>query len=59
MNIDTDDLLLFGSLALVAVGSALVVAALTEHVLLACGTGMIGFGLPTALITLLAARETP
>jgi hypothetical protein len=55
---DTDDILLFGSLAAFALGVALVVAAITGDALLAAGMALVGFGLPTAAIVFMAATET-
>jgi hypothetical protein len=54
---DTDDLLLFGSLAMVAIGVLLVVASLSGHLALAVGAGLITFGLPSFLVTFMAAGE--
>ena len=57
-KIDTDDLLLFGSLALAAIGAAFVTATTTGDVLAAAGVALLMFGLPSALITFMAASET-
>jgi hypothetical protein len=57
-KIASDDLLLFGSLALAAIGVALVVATTTNDVLAALGTALVVFGAPSVLITLMAAGET-
>lgn len=58
-KIDIDDLMLFGSLALVAVGAALVTAETTGSLLLAFGVLCVAFGLPTAVVAFLAAAEVP
>lgn len=58
-QIDTDDLLLFGSLALAAVGAALVTATTTGDALAAAGVALIVFGIPSVLITFMAASEEP
>lgn len=58
-KIDTDDLLLFGSLALAALGAALVVFTTTDDLLAAVGVGFVVFGIPSTLITLLAAGDNP
>lgn len=58
-KIDTDDALLFGSLAAFALGVTIVAASLTEHLGLAVGLGMIVFGAPSAVIAFLAAAEPP
>ena len=55
---DTDDLILFGALALAAVGAALVVVASTSDSLAAVGTALLVFGIPTFLIAFMAAGET-
>ena len=55
---NTDDLLLFGSLALAAIGAALVTLTTTDDGILALGVAFVVFGVPTALITLLAAGDT-
>jgi hypothetical protein len=57
-NIASDDLMLFGSLALFALGAAVVVVATTKDPLLAFGVGLVVFGLPAGLIAFLAAAET-
>lgn len=55
---DTDDLLLFGSLALAAIGAALITATTTGDVLAALGVALLLFGIPSALITFMASGET-
>lgn len=55
---DTDDLLLFGCLALAAVGAALITASFTQDALAAVGVALIVFGIPSALITFMASGET-
>ena len=57
-KIDADDAILFGSLALVSVGVALIGYATTNDGLIALGLSLIVFGLPAAIITILAAGET-
>ena len=56
-NIDTDDLLLFGSLALAAVGAAFITGTFTGDVLAAVGVAFLLFGIPSALITFMASGE--
>lgn len=55
---DTDDLLLFGSLGLAAIGAALVTFTTTHDALGAIGVAFVAFGVPSLVITLLAAGET-
>ena len=55
---DTDDLLLFGSLALAAIGAALITGTFTGDVLAAIGVALLLFGIPSALITFMASGET-
>lgn len=57
-KIDTDDLVLFGSLLIFAVGAGLVVISRTGDGVLAFGAACIVFGLPSAVIAFLAAAET-
>lgn len=57
-KIDTEDALLFGSLALAAVGLALVTFTTTHDALAAIGVALVAFSAPTVVITLLAAGET-
>lgn len=57
-KIDTDDLLLFGSLALAAIGAAFVTATTTNDVLAAVGVALLVFGIPSTLITFMASGET-
>ncbi len=57
MKIATDDVLLFGSLALAAIGAAFVTATTTGDILTALGVALIAFGVPSALITFMAASE--
>ena len=54
---DTEDLLLFGSLGLTAIGAALIVATTTGDITAAIGVALVVFGVPSVLITLLAAGE--
>ena len=56
-KIAPDDLMLFGSLALAAVGAAIVVAATTTDAFLAVGVALIAFALPCVLIVFMAASE--
>ena len=57
-NIDADDLLLFGSLALAALGAALITGTTTGDVLAAVGVALLLFGIPSALITFMASGES-
>ena len=57
MRPDTEDLILFGSFAAVAIGALLVVAASAGNGFLAIGVGLIVFGVPSAIVTFLAAGE--
>ncbi len=57
MKIATDDAFLFGSLALAAIGAAFVAATTTGDILAAVGVALIVFGIPSALITFMAASE--
>jgi hypothetical protein len=57
-KIAADDALLFGSLSLVAIGAALVTFTTTNDLLGALGVALVVFGVPSKLITLLAAGET-
>lgn len=57
-DIDPDDLFLFGSLALMAIGAAVVTVASTGQGWLAFGVALIVFGLPAFLVTFMAAGET-
>jgi len=57
MKIDTDDLVLFGSLALAALGAALLTATTTRDLTAAAGVALIVFGIPSVLITFMAASE--
>lgn len=59
MNLPTEDVLLFGSLAMVAIGSALAVGSITGRGLLAFGVALIVFGIPAFVITFIAAAEEP
>lgn len=54
-----DDALLFGSLAIAALGAALATFALTASPLLAVGLALIVFGIPSTVIVLLAAGDNP
>ena len=56
-KIATDDALLFGSLALVAIGTLLVGVSLTANVALSVGAALIVFGVPSFVVTFLAAAE--
>lgn len=53
----TEDLLLFGSLALTAIGVCLVVENLSHQISLAVGSAFIVFGLPSFFVIFLAAAE--
>lgn len=57
-KIDPDDLVLFGSLAIAAIGIGFVVFATTEDALAALGAVLLVFGIPSALVTFMAASET-
>ena len=57
-NIDADDLLLFGSLALASLGAALITGTTTGDVLAAVGVALLLFGIPSALITFMASGES-
>lgn len=57
-NIDADDALLFGSLALAALGAALITGTTTGDVLAAVGVALLLFGIPSALITFMASGES-
>lgn len=54
---DTEDLILFGSVALAALGVALIAFSLTSQPALAVGLAFIVFGIPSALIILMAAGD--
>lgn len=54
-KIDSDDLVLFGSLGAFALGAALVTIATSSNPVLSLGVALIVFGLPAALITFMAA----
>lgn len=54
-KIASDDLVLFGSLALAAVGAALVTAGMTSDGVLAFGAALLVFGIPATLIAFMAA----
>lgn len=56
-KIAADDLMLFGSLFLAALGAALVVCSRTGDLTLGLGMALIVFGLPAAVITFMAASE--
>lgn len=56
-KIDADDVLLFGSLAIAAIGAALITFTTTNDGLAALGVAFVVFGVPSTLITLLAAAE--
>jgi hypothetical protein len=56
-KIEPDDLVLFGSLALAAVGGAFITAGTTSDSILALGVALIVFGIPSALIAFMAASE--
>ncbi len=57
MKIATDDLVLFGSLALAAIGAAFVTVTTTNDGLAAIGVALLMFGIPATLITFMAASE--
>lgn len=52
---DTDDLILFGSLALAALGVGLVAGVLTGELWLSIGLPLLFFGILSALIAFMAA----
>lgn len=54
---DTEDLILFGSLGLLALGAALVTVASTHDGLLAVGVACVVFAVPSFLVTFMAAGE--
>lgn len=54
-NIPTDDLILFGSFGVLALGSALVVGASTGEAALSIGVFLMVFGLLATVTTFLAA----
>lgn len=56
-KIDADDLVLFGSLAMAAIGAALVTATTTNDLLAAVGVALLVFGIPATLITFMAAAQ--
>jgi hypothetical protein len=56
-KIASDDVLLFGCLALAAVGAALITFTTTHDGLAALGVAFVVFGVPSALIVLLAAGD--
>jgi hypothetical protein len=57
LKIDADDLVLFGSVALFAIGAAFVTAASSGNGLLSFGVALIVFGVPTAFIAFMAAGQ--
>lgn len=57
-KIDADDAILFGSLISVAFGLALVTFTTTGDALAAVGVALVTFGVPSVLITLIAAGES-
>ena len=57
-KIDADDAILFGSLALCAIGAALITFTTTADALASVGVAFVVFGVPSSLITLLAAGES-
>lgn len=54
---DTDDIFLFGSLGAFALGLGFVVAAMSGDALMALGTVLVGFGLPSTTVVFMAAAE--
>lgn len=54
---DSDDIVLFGSLALAAIGAALVTAGTTSDGVLAFGVALLVFGVPATLIAFMAASQ--
>lgn len=58
-HIETDDLVLFGSFGLLAIGSALVVGATSGNAALSVGIALMVFGLLAGLVTFLAASGEP
>jgi hypothetical protein len=57
LRIDSDDLVLFGSLALAAIGAGLVTVSMTDDFGAALGAALLVFGIPAALIAFMAAAE--
>jgi hypothetical protein len=57
MKIPTDDLVLFGSLALAALGTALIAFTATGDGMLSVGVAFLVFGLPSAALTLMAGAS--
>ena len=57
-KIAADDAFLFGSLGLLAIGCAMIVAASTGDAWLAIGVALAVFGLPAFVVTFLAAGAT-
>ena len=56
-KIEPDDIVLFGSLALFAIGAAFITAATIGDGLAAVGVALLVFGGPAALIAFMAAAE--
>lgn len=54
---DNDDLLLFGSLALAAIGAGIITLTTTDDFGAALGVVLLVFGLPSALIAFMAAAQ--
>lgn len=54
-KIAADDLVLFGSLALAAIGAALITLSTTDDVGASLGVALLVFGLPAALIAFMAS----
>lgn len=57
-RIASDDILLFGSLAVFALGVGLVTAAATGDAMLALGMFLVSFALPSTAVVFMAAQET-
>ena len=55
---DTDDLMLFGSLVVMALGSALVTGATTGNGILSIGVAFMVFAVPAFLVIFMAAGES-
>jgi hypothetical protein len=56
-KIEADDVLLFSSLAMAAIGAALVTLTITDDFAAALGVALMVFGIPACLIVFMAAGE--